>query len=207
MHPVSQGKAAVSTWSHRHNPSPPNTSLWASCSHQGQQARTAIPPAAAATCGQHQPFQAGTQVLLGLFLELRLVPTSLVPTTHLKSRTLAGGVAPLQGLPSRSSLRVSLHPALEPPVTCQSAPQESRESPHNPRVLEPQAGWDQACPGGRSSAQVPGVGGWGRHRDHDHSQRNKMGCSGLLGGADMDWLEPRNMGQGQKEGPASQGPG
>ena len=62
-------------------------------------------------------------------------------------------------------------------------------------------------PGGRSSAQVPGVGGWGRYRDYDHSRRNKVGRSGLLGGADVDWLEPRDMGQGQKEGPASQGPG
>lgn len=53
---------------------------------------------------------------------------------------------------------------------------------------------------------MPSVGGWGRHRDHDHSQRNKVECSGLLGGADVDWLQPRSTGQGQREGPAGQGP-
>ena len=54
---------------------------------------------------------------------------------------------------------------------------------------------------------MPGVGGWGRYRDRDHSRRIKVGRSGLLGGADVDRLEPRDTGQGQKEGPASQGPG
>lgn len=117
------------------------------------------------------------------------------------------------GCPSPSSalqtLPLGLSPSCPGASSCHLSvsPSGEQRSPHHPRVLEPQAGLDQACPGGRSSAQVPGVGGWGRYRDHDHSQRNKVGCSGLLGGADVDWLEPRNMGQGQKEGPVSQGPG
>ena len=155
MRPVSWGKAAVSTWSHRHKPSPPDTSPWASCSHQGQQASSPpcqqlLPPAV--STGRFRP---ASRCFWG-FWNSTWVPISLVPTTHLESRTLAGGVAPLQGLPSRSSLLVSLHPALEPPpVTCQSAPQESREVPTTPGCSSPKlAGirpaWGQElCPGAR----------------------------------------------------------
>lgn len=147
MCPVSRGKAAVSTWSHRHNPSPPNISPWASCSHQGQQARTAILPAAAATCGQHQPFPAGIQVLSG-FLELHLGP-HLSGTQHPSEESDLGW----GGCPSpRSALQI-LRPGPSPSCPGASSchlsvsPSGEQRSPHHPWVLEPQAGWDQACPG------------------------------------------------------------